>query len=445
MSKNTKRQAFQTQPLVKPAMPLPVTETAETSEPVTYKLLEGEELLAALDNPLTTEEMKYETTEAPAGSDDSLAVEQADSGSGETSAEPEFDYAGFRLSHGIPESWTDEHIDEWIVSGGNVVEHTERGSIVVDVTRKEREISSWNISEILDGFEGKLSGVDEGQYGALAKAYRQLAPVDAAWSVRDLIDFLTQGLEPSKTTNGAWKQDVTRARRPAQDWTTQELVAWALGEIRAVGEATDQKIAIEMNKRLDLCSQSNKPEDIIRTYRKMQSNSVKVVGVQPTAPTPQATLPEAEPQTETPIPQGLNAMNVAYLKTQTERYLKACAPNTPITPEIGATEQRQLDNLFRYILKLDDPAGFCGAMAYFRDFYAKHRDGLFEPTYAGRYTGSLRTEGDLQETHINLLAIFHVYTDSNKAARKQIDLPSLLRKFPSDRQAWLLEFFQRYC
>lgn len=443
MSKTNKRQPFQAQPLVKPAMSLPVT--AETSEPVTYKLLEGEELLAALDNPLTTEETKYETTEAASGSDDTLAVEQADSGSSETEEEPQFDYAGFRLSHGIPDTWTDEHVDTWIATGGNVVAHTERGSIVVDVTRKERDIVTWGVDEILDAFEGKLDGIDEGQFGALAKAYRQLVSVDAAWSVRDLIDFLVQGLEPSKTTNGAWKQDVTRARRPAQDWTTQELVAWALGEIRAVGEATDQKVAIEMNKRLDLCSQSNKPEDIIRTYRRMQSNSVKVVGVQPTAATPPATLPEVEPQTETPIPQGLTAMNAAYLKTQTERYLAACKPGTPISIEIGTKEQRELDNLFRYILKLEDPQGFGSAMIYFRNFYKANRDGLFDPQYAFRFTGTLRAEGDIQETHVNLLNIFHVFTDDDKAARKQIDLPFLLRKFPSVKQAWLLEFFQRYC
>ena len=427
MSKTNKRQAFQTQPLVKPAMALPAIEPVDAKP------------------ELTSEETKYETTEAPTGSDNTLAVEQATGGSDQTAEEPEFDYAGFRLSHGIPDTWTDEHIDGWIATGGNVVVHTERGSIVADPTRKEREISTWPLSEIQDAFEGKLDGVDEGQYGALAKAYRQLAPVDAAWSVRDLIDFLTQGLEPSKTTNGAWRNDVTRARRPAQDWTTQELVAWALGEIRAVGETTDQKVAIELNKRLDLCSQTNKPEDVIRTYRKMQSNSVKVVGVQPTAVTPEATLPEAEPETETPIPQGLSAMNVAYLKTQTERYLKACKPGTPISGEIGAKEQKELDNLFRYILKLEDPQGFGSALSYFRDFYKANRNGLFDPQYAFRFTGSLRTDGDVQETHINLLNIFHVFTDENKAARKQIDLPFLLRKFPSVKQAWLLEFFQRYC
>ncbi|MNQ35800.1 hypothetical protein D3C85_493010 [compost metagenome] len=138
-------------------------------------------------------------------------------------------------------------------------------------------------------------------------------------------------------------------------------------------------------------------------------------------------------------------MNTAYLKTQTERYAKTCKPGTPITSEIGAKEQRELDNLFRYILKLEDPQGFGSAMGYFRDFYKANRDGLFDPQYAFRFTGTLRTEGDIQETHVNLLNIFHVFTDENKAARKQIDLPFLLRKFPSVKQAWLLEFFQRYC
>ena len=84
-------------------------------------------------------------------------------------------------------------------------------------------------------------------------------------------------------------------------------------------------------------------------------------------------------------------------------------------------------------------------MGFIRDFFKKNRDGLFNPQYAFRFTGTLRTEGDVQETHVNLLNILQVYTDENKSARKQIDLPYLLSKFPSNRQAWLLEFFQTYC
>lgn len=379
------------------------------------------------------------------GSDDGVAVEQTPAASSETVpvAEPEFDYAAYCLQHSIPEGWTHDNIDQWIAAGGYNSGTTENDNFVIDPTRKSRAISTWPVSELVDGLKDRLDGIDEGNFGELAKAYRQLETVDPAWSITSLIDFVRQGLEPSKTSNGAWREDVTRARRLASEWTTQELIAWALGEIRALGATTDITVAKELNERLDLGVHTGVPSDVIATYRRTKNNDVKVVGEQPTAVTPVVTTPEVKTETVT-LP-GLTSMNAGYLKTQTERYLKACAPGTPINMEIGTTEQRQLDNLFRYILKLEDPVAFGSALTYFRDFYAKHRDGLFEPTYASRFTGTLRTDGFIQETHVNLLAILHVYTDPNKAARKQIDLPYLLRNFPVDKQSLLLEFFQRYC
>lgn len=367
-----------------------------------------------------------------------IAMEQAtDTG------DKEFDYAGYRITESIPESWTDDDIDQWIAAAGYTKGHTEFGVIVVDPTRKRRPIATWGIDEIQAAFAGELPDVDESQHGDLAKAYRSQESVEPAWSLRELIDWLVQGLEPAKTTNGAWRNDVTRARRLAQDWSTQELIAWANGEIRAAGETTDAKVASELNKRLDLGVNTNSPTDVIRVYKKTLSNSVQVIGEQPTAPTSTTLQPE-QPQSVA-IPLGLTKMNVAYLKTQTERYLAACKPGVPITPEKGIKEQRQLDNLFRYILKLDDPAGFGAALTYLRDFYAANRLGLFEPTYALRFTGGLRAEGYLQETHVNLLTILQAYTNPDKASRKQIDLAYLLRNFPIDRQAWLIEFFQKYC
>lgn len=354
-----------------------------------------------------------------------------------------FDYAAFSLKHDIPEYWTQDHIDQWIVVNGYNSGKTERGNFVVDPTRWLRGIGDWPLTELLDGFESKLSDVDEGRFGEMAIAYRRLVVVDAAWSSQDLIDYLVQKLEPAKTSNGAWRNDVTRVKRSAVDWSTQELIAWALGEIRAAGLATELTVSQELNKRLDLGVISNNPKDVITVYKRLQSKDVIIVGEQPTAPTP--TVPDTDEPVVEPILPGLTNMNAAYLKTQTERYLKACAPGTPITLEKGTIEQRQLDNLFRYILKLEDPVAFGSALTYFRDFYAKHRLGLFEPTYASRFTGTLRTDGYLQETHVNLLEIFYVYTDPNKAARKQIDLPFLLRNFPVEKQSLLLEFFQRYC
>lgn len=371
----------------------------------------------------------------------------------EVSAEDEAEataqrYRDLRDQYALPDNWTDSAIDEWIKQEGYNFGMTDRGNFVVDPTRfSERGIETYTTSELLDAIEGKLQNDYTDVEGAIANVYRQREAVNAAWSTRDLVDFLKQGLEPAKVSTGAWKNDVTRARRMAQDWTSQELQAWVKDEIKSGGETTDQKLAIEANKRFDLGVISVTPEDIRRVYLKIHSNAVKIVGVAETAVTPTNLQPEPVPTvaTETVIPQGLTAMNVAYLKTQTERYAAACAPGKAITADAGAKEQRELDNLFRYILKIEDPAGFGNAMGFIRDFFKKNRDGLFNPQYAFRFTGTLRTEGDVQETHVNLLNILQVYTDENKSARKQIDLPYLLSKFPSNRQAWLLEFFQTYC
>lgn len=355
-----------------------------------------------------------------------------------------FDYEEFRITNVIPDRWTDDNIDQWISVAGYNTPRTANGSFVNDPTRKDRPISTWATGEIVDAIRGELDGIEVGQHGELANAYRQLETVDAAWSARDLLDWLQQGLEPAKTSNGAWRNDVTRARRLARDWTTQELVAWAIGEIRPVGETTDVKVAAELNRRLDLGVLTNDPNDVIKAYKRTQAGTAKIVGVQPTAATPTTLQPEPAVEPEVTL-LGLTKLNAAYLATQTSRYLKMCAPGVPITPEIGVKEQRQLDNMFRYILKLEDPVGFGSAMTFLRDFYKKHRDGLFEPTYASRFTGLLRTDGYLQETHVNLLAILNVYTNPDKSARKQLDLAFLLRNFPVDKQAWLIEFFQKYC
>jgi hypothetical protein len=401
------------------------------------------------------------------GGDDVVAVEPAigegAAGVEEAPSEPAFDYAAFGIEHGIPSHWTNADVDSWVASGGPIDGKTERGSFIVDPTRQSgngrgtglinqpadgRAIVSWQADELLDGIEDRLDGIDESHYGAIVKAYRQLVPISAAWSARELIDNLKQGIVPAKTTNGAWKNDVTRTQRPAKDWTTQELEAWAVGEIRAGGQATDVTVAMEFNTRLNLGVQSNDPQAIIRSWKNSQNaTGVKLVGEPQTAePAPVNTLAQATPVVAaSTIPDGLTAMNVSYIDGQLKRYYDACKPGQPCSPEKGAVEQRQLDNLFRYILKLEDPKGFMLAMAKVRDFVGANRAGLFEGTYIYRFTGSLKLENNIQDTHITLLQLFVVHTDPSGLSKKQCDVPSELRKFPHDRQNWLLEFFQKYC
>lgn len=435
MSKNN-RQSFRALPLNQEPTPMSI-DPLRDAEPEVDPDYDASDVVAKIQEATAILKESID-------GDDELPVEQATDTSTNGTEELQFDYAGFRTDHAIPTSWTDDHIDQWIAQSGYVTGKTESGSFKIDPTRKDRAVSTWPVSELVDGIRGLLPDVIEIQHGPLAKAYRQHEAVDPAWSARDLLDWLQQGLEPAKTSNGAWRNDITRHRRLAVDWTTQELIAWANGEIRAGGETTDAKAAAEINSRLALGVLTPNPEAVIQAYKRTLSKEVVVTGVQPTAATP-TTLQEPVVEKPQVTPPGLTAMNASYLALQTKRYLTACAPGKPITPEIGAVEQRQLDNLFRYILGLADPVGFGSAMTYLRDFYKANRVGLFDPLYRYRFTGSLTSQADIQETHINLLDILYVYTDDDKSARKQLDLPSMVRKFPAGRQAWLIEFFQKYC
>lgn len=385
------------------------------------------------------------------GSDDGEPMEPTVVGVGENKERPLY-YAGLRERYKVPAEWVDSEIDEWIAAEGyNLGDAglTERGSFVLDPTRfASRKASQFPTSELLDAIEGKLSDEYESRLSDLVNIYRQREVTEPAWSFRELVDFLKQGIEPAKVSTGAWRNDVTRNRRHARDWSIQELTGWALGEVWATGVTTDVTAAKELNARLTLGVITPTPEDVKQAYKKSLSPQVQLVGTPPTATTPvEAVVPEepAPAPKAIAVPQGLTPMNAAYIKTQTERYSKACMPGRPITAEAGAKEQRELDNLFRYILRLEDPVGFANAMAQLRDWFAANRETLFEPTYADRFTGSLRPEGNLQETHINLITTFRVYTDPNKSARKQFDLAEMLSKFPVERQSWLYEFFSRYC
>jgi hypothetical protein len=345
----------------------------------------------------------------------------------------EFDYGTFGVEHNLPPYWSKAHVDQWIASGGSVIPRTELGSIVNDPTRVERPISGWDQEEVLDGLHDRLVGIDEAHYSDLARRYRQLVNVAPAWSSREVLDHVQQGILPPQTTSGVWINDVTRARRPARDWSTPELEAWANGQIRAIGEATEMKLGIELNQRMELGVPTQDTPTILNAYKRMETGAIK------TAP---ATITQSK-QPETI--QGLTKVNVSYIQHNLEDYKTAVGPGVRHTPEKGITAQKQLDGVFRHILQLQSAEGFCSGMTILRDFVKANRETMFDPTPAFRYTGALRKEGDLQETHINLLTLLYVYTDVNTAARRQLDLQWMVSKFPADRQAWLIEFFTRYC
>lgn len=370
------------------------------------------------------------------GSTDSQSLEPTTTeGAGEDSpaAVNEFDYARFRVTHVLPDYWTNADIDTWIATGGDVLGRTIDGTVINDPTRERRPVNSWDKAELIDGIRSRLTDVDENYFAAIAKRYRSLVVIPSAWSMAELIDYLNQGITPEKTTTDVWINDVTRARRSAHEWSTAELEAWANKQIKAVGESNDMRLGIELNKRMELGVQSQDTLTILAAYQRLESGAIKTA--------PASVVKSNEPEKT----QGLTVLNKLYITSFLEDYKKMVAPGTRTTEVTGLKAQKTLDGVFRYILGLQDPQGFCTAMGELRDFVKANKQGVFSPTAAFRFTGLLRPEGDLQETHVNLINLLQVYTDDNKAVRNQIDLRYLLSKFPVNRQAWLNEFFTRHC
>lgn len=428
------------------------------------ELLASDRLVPGFDFSLLDHGTESVLDEVPADHYD-LDVEQARvdaaAATDEATPAPESD-PEWLASQGIPATWTIETVQTWINLGGPKAGRTTNGTFVIDPTRMmpvganswtfdgvggERPIASWSLGEVEDAFALKLHGVSEDHFDLLVKQLRHLTDVPTAWSTREVIDNVTQQIIPRKASNGAWINDVTRANRPATDWTSQELEAWALGELKTPPLQSDVKLAMELNKRFDLKCLTQAPADVIRLFKQSRDPRIKPSST----PAPQPTVAVTQTaealavDTAQELPQGLTAMNLGFIEGSLQRYYDVVAPGKSLTVGTGEKAQRQLDTLFRYILQLEDAKGFKSAMDIVREFVRKHRDGLFSATYVFRFTGGLRTDQNIQETHINLLDLFNVFTDPTKLARAQCDVPTMVAKFPADRQTWLIEYFTKYC
>jgi hypothetical protein len=220
-----------------------------------------------------------------------------------------------------------------------------------------------------------------------------------------------------------WVNDVTRKSRPASDWSNRELEAWAAGEIKPHGLATPAHLAKALKDRMSLTVTSTSPEAVIDNYQK------EIVA--------------RKNEHITIANKGLTDMNTSYIDNVLERYVKITAPGQYLSDETGGRAQRELENLFQYVMKLEGPALLQG-MDKIKVFINKHRDDVFSATNAYRFVHLLKGDKRAQRRHVNFIELFHVVTDANKARRKQTDIKHMLREHPPLKQNILHDYFRNY-
>jgi hypothetical protein len=363
---------------------------------------------------------------------------------------PEELVAIVRADFTLPEAWTQADVLAWwgVVSqqpydeDHPLVVQNDAGVFLIDPTRANRAPAEWSEAELLAFASAQLQDADVALNGKVVNELRKRISVPSAWSVKEVLEFYSQGVEPEKTSNGVYKNDISRANRGPSDWTTAELEAWALGEISAVGKTGDGKAALELRTRLSLNAENNSPAAVRAAYVKLQAVA-PVATVADVLETPVAEVPEII--ASIPKVEGLNAMNVSFIDGTLARYAEAVALNKPCTPEQGLKAQTALENLFSYAIA-QEPVPMVASLKRILAFVGANQDKgqLFHADNVYRFTHLMRTDRNYRERHVNFLELLRVYSAVNKDLRKQADVRRLVREQQADRVEMLVEFFQKH-
>lgn len=310
------------------------------------------------------------------------------------------------------------------------------------------EITDWTMEQ-LENYISRPETMDI-YHSKLVKAiniHRQVSTkLDTAWTVDECTQFFKEHVTPAKTTTGCYKNDVTRKDRREASWTTQELEAWALGEITPEGMVTQNGLAVELHERLKMPIQSVAPEMVIAHYKHrfcQKDASIKVFGeiqsVKQTAVVIEPT--EVEPKRIYP---GLTHMNQTYIEESLKEYIDAVKPNRIVPEGAGFKAQRMLDNVIMSILKEQDPAGVkSGLDILFTTIVAEritNTRGVFSDTNAYRFIPGITELNNVQANHRALLTLFFTYIDSDEGIIAQTDPLSLVTYLPTRQQNLVLGY-----
>lgn len=346
-------------------------------------------------------------------------------------------YSEIREEFGIPETWSDDDIQSWMSREVDVDKgvKTADGVFRFDPTRDKRAMNTWSTDELRAFMTGDLDGIPKRLENEIVNEYRRRESVVPAWSNQEVLNHLRMGTIPRKTESGLWLNDVERNRRKAAEWSDEELDAWAQGEIKHGANAKDAQLAHELSRRFSLKPKDTSIKSVMDAYQHRNDPPVGA-SVEKPAPAPQPT----------PVAQhgALSEMNLSFIDTQMQRYVDTVAPGKVVGDELGGKAQRELDNLFNYVLRLEGPA-LPEGLDRIKKVIIAERDGVFSPSNAYRFVNQLKGNRRRQQQHINLIELFLILTDRNAAAkRKQIDIGHMLNGYEPDTVAKLMDYFKHY-
>jgi len=136
-------------------------------------------------------------------------------------------------------------------------------------------------------------------------------------------------------------------------------------------------------------------------------------------------------------------MNVSFIDSTLEKYAQTVSLNATVSEAEGGHAQRSLESLFQYILRLDGKA-LKEALIRVNKFISQHREDIFNPSNAYRFVHLLKGNPKHQIQHVNLIELFLMTGEGNKARRQQVDMRHMLKELPNDKVELLVDYFQNH-
>lgn len=138
-------------------------------------------------------------------------------------------YVAFRIHRSLPDRWSDQDVLHWVNTGK---EPASVGAVLVrDPRREQKHPREWTDDEVRAWLSGSVSATLKATPDALMNEARRRFGYNDAWTDEQVIANAVDGVVPEKTSTGVWVIDRNRASKTADQWSIDELKAFAKGEI----------------------------------------------------------------------------------------------------------------------------------------------------------------------------------------------------------------------
>lgn len=293
---------------------------------------------------------------------------------------------------------------------------------------------------------------------------------------------------------------MSSINKPATEWTDEELLGWARGELSPSGQASNRTVARECIARFGFEStddieavralvlvafdtQTEEPESPVEESAETPEpeDDVSDEPVEEDAPaTPEETpevpevpeetpvpetpvqtpgTPESDPEPETddgapempddevlvkPIPLLMSQADMTreIIENNLASYAKTMAPNVQVSTQEGANKQVVLYRTFQTVLRTEG-VEFTKNLDLLLKFIATNHEDLFTEERAFRFLQYIRLPASDRKTFERLLNLFigTAARETRAMALKQVDLGRTIESLDAEAQQRLIEYY----